>query len=122
MGNLKSVSPYGTLLYMYRYLSCFLLLVFASSVFAGEYGTEKYNSGWQFSTDNDGPVEQTDRDYTGGISVTLSGKRVQEWMVTIDPLRARIDELLGFSKLYQSSDYMTFHSQQYGMSLSLIHI
>jgi len=102
---------------MCRYLPYFLFLVITPSVFAGEYGTEKYNSGWQFSTDNDGLVGQTDRDYTGGISLTLSGKRVQEYMVSIDPLRAGIDDLLGFSKLYQSSDFMSFHSQQYGMAL-----
>ena len=102
---------------MYRYLLYFLAFVNPSSVLAAEYGNEKYNSGWQFNIDNDGPVEQTDRDYTGGFSFTLSGKRVQEYLVTIDPLRARIDELLGFSSLYQSSDYMAFHSQQYGMTL-----
>ena len=102
---------------MYRYLLYFLAFVNPSTVLAAEYGNEKYNSGWEFNIDNDGPVEQTDRDYTGGVSVTLSGKRVQEYMVSIDPLRAGIDELLGFSKLYQSSDYMSFHSQQYGMSL-----
>jgi hypothetical protein len=102
---------------MCRYLPYFLFLVITPSVFAGEYGTEKYNSGWQFSTDNDGPVEQADRYYTGWISLTLSGKRVQKYMASIDPLRAGIDRLLGFSKLYQSSDYMSFHSLQYGMTL-----
>lgn len=102
---------------MYRYLPYLLSIVFSPSIIAGEYGAEKYNSGWEFNIDNDGPVGQTDRDYTGGVSFTLSGKRVQEYIVSIDPLRAGIDDLLGFSKLYQPSDYMTFHSQQYGMSL-----
>jgi len=102
---------------MFRCLLYILIFTFTASVSAAQYGTEKYNSGWQLNTDNDGPVEQTDRDYTGGVSLTLSGKRVQEYMVSIDPLRAGIDNFFGFSKLYQSSDYMTFHSQQYGLAL-----
>lgn len=108
---------YDTLMAMRQYLT-FLILCF-SSVFvsAAEFGDEKYNSGWQVITDNDGLVEQTDRDYTGGLSLTLSGKRVQDYLVSIDVLRAGVDELIRFPRLYQSSDYMRFHSQQYGLAL-----
>ena len=59
----------------------------------------------------------TDRDYTGGIAVTLSGKRAQEYLLSIDAWRAGIDDLIKFPGLYQSSDFMSFHSQQYGMTL-----
>jgi len=59
----------------------------------------------------------TDRDYTGGFALTLSGKRAKEYPVSIDSWRGGIDRLINFPKLYQSSQYMTFHSQQYGATL-----
>jgi len=101
---------------MYR---CVLpaLLCFAPA-FAGEYGNESYNSGWQVNADNDLLTGQsTDRDYTGGIAVTLSGKRVQQYPLSIDSWRAGVDGLINFPRLYRWSDFMAFHSQQYGMAL-----
>ena len=103
---------------MYRYLLTALLCLFFSSVLAGQYGSELYNSGWQVNADNDLLTGQsTDRDYTGGLALTLSGKRVQEYLVSIDSWRAAMDGLVKFPHLYQSSDYKSFHSQQYGMIL-----
>lgn len=103
---------------MLRCALAVLLFLSISSVFAGQYGSELYNSGWRFNVDNDLLTGQsTDRDYTGGLAVTLSGKRSQEYPVSIDSWRAGIDKLVRFSHLYQSSDYMSFHSQQYGMTL-----
>lgn len=103
---------------MSRCLLIFLLCISIASVSADQYGNELYNTGWRINVDNDLLTGQsTDRDYTGGLAVTLSGKRAQEHLVTIDPLRAGIDKLVGFPRLYQSSDYMSFHSQQYGMTL-----
>ena len=103
---------------MWRYFLFFLLSISSGSVSAGQYGSELYNSGWQINVDNDLWTGQSiDRDYTGGLAVTLSGKRAQEYPVSIDPLRAGIDKLARFANLYQSSDYMSFHSQQYGMTL-----
>jgi len=101
---------------MYRCLLPALLCF--TSAFADEYGSELYNSGWQINTDNDLLTGQsTDRDYTGGTAVTLSGKRVQEYPVSIDGWRSALDSLVNFPQLYQSSDFMSFHSQQYGMTL-----
>ena len=92
-------------------LTCFCVI-------ADDISDEKYNSGWQINADNDLLTGQSlDRDYTGGVAVTLSGKRAQEYPVSIDLWRAGIDNLIKFPHLYQSSDYLSFHSQQYGMTL-----
>ena len=100
---------------------CFILLLpwfYLTSAFAAQYNTEAYNSGWQINADNDLLTGQsTDRDYTGGIAVTLSGKRAQDYLISIDGLRAGIDGLIKFPRLYEQSDYMSFHAQQYGMIL-----
>jgi len=103
---------------MCRYIIFVTLCLNYVCAFAANIGDEKYNSGWQINTDNDLLTGQsTDRDYTGGIAFTMSGKRVQEYPVSIDSWRAGIDGLIKFPGLYQSSDYMSFHSQQYGMAL-----
>ena len=95
-----------------------LLWFYFTSVSADQYNSESYNSGWQINADNDLLTGQgTDRDYTGGIAVTLSGKRAQEYLVSIDGWRAEIDDLIKFPHLYQSSHHMSYHSQQYGMTL-----
>ena len=87
-------------------------------VIADNIGDEKHNSGWRVNADNDLLTGQsTDRDYTGGLALTLSGKRVQDYLLSIDAWRAGIDGLVKFPHLYQSSDTMSFHSQQYGMTL-----
>jgi len=101
---------------MFRYLVPALLC--ATSAFAVPYNREAYNSGWQLNTDNDLLAGQrTDRDYTGGLALTLSGQRVQQYPVSIDAWRAGLDRLVTFPALYRSADYMSFHSQQYGMTL-----
>lgn len=101
---------------MYRCIPPFLLCF--TSVLADQYSSEAYNTGWQIYTDNDLLTGQTtDRDYTGGLALTLSGQRVQQYPVSIDSWRAGIDALIKFPRLYQASDYMSFHSQQYGMTL-----
>lgn len=101
---------------MYRYALVFLCLF--STAFAAERGSELYDSGWQINTDNDLLTGQTtDRDYTGGLALTLSGQRVQQYPVSIDAWRAGIDAMIKFPRLYQASDYLSFHSQQYGMTL-----
>ncbi len=102
--------------FVFSFFSCACVL--ASSIGDENTGEEKYNTGWQINTDNDLLTGQsTDRDYTGGIAVTLSGQRVQQYPVSIDGWRAGLDRLINFPQLYQSSDYMSFHSQQYGMTL-----
>ena len=102
---------YGCIFFASLCLTCF-------SVIADNIGDEKYNSGWRVNADNDlFTAQSTDRDYTGGLALTLSGKRAQDYPVSIDAWRAAVDDLVKFPDLYQSSDYMLFHSQQYGMIL-----
>lgn len=104
---------------MYRRvcISAFLFLLY-SSVSANDFSEEKYNSGWRLNLDNDlWTGMSTDRDYTGGGALTLSGKRAQEYPVSIDSWRGGIDKLINFPKLYQSSHYISFHSEQFGVTL-----
>jgi len=104
--------------YIFSAILCLFFATVLSPALAEQYGDELYNSGWKINTDNDLLTGQsTDRDYTGGITVTLSGKRAQKYPVSIDGWRAGIDKLINFSQLYQSADFMSFHSQQYGMTL-----
>ena len=109
---------------MYRY--AFPALLFFTSAVAGQpdgesssaSGSEPDNTGWQINIDNDLLTGQsTDRDYTGGLALTLSGRRVRQYPVSLDSWRAGIDALVEFPQLYTSSDYSSFHSQQYGMTL-----
>ncbi len=48
-----------------------LLILFSNSAYGLE---EKNNTGWMLSLDND-ILAEADRDYTGGIALTLSGSR-----------------------------------------------
>ena len=99
-------------LYLYLFIVC------VPYSLASAAGDEKYNSGWRINTDNDLLTGQTtDRDYTGGLALTLSGRRAQEYPVSIDAWRAGIDGLIHFPHLYRSNETMSFHSQQYGMTL-----
>ena len=103
---------------MFRHFLFLLLCISSSSASAEQYGSELYNSGWQINVDNDLWTGQSiDRDYTGALAVTLSGKRAQDYLVSIDFLRAGVDGLVAFPDLYETSEYMSFHSQQYGMTL-----
>ena len=77
---------------------------------------EKYNSGWLLNLDND-ILAETDRDYTGGIALTLSGKRVQQYLVSLEGIRNWLDELLGVNKLYTGQPHFQLHSVQYGAML-----
>ncbi|MGB1560040.1 MAG: lipid A-modifier LpxR family protein [Sinimarinibacterium flocculans] len=62
----------------------------------GSDGREKYNTGWSFYFDNDAltPINR-DEDYTGGVAVTLAGRRAAEWAISLDPVLAAIDRLPG---------------------------
>lgn len=121
------VEWYEILTFMCRVV-LFLVFFIFFSVFTGNISAadsahnvsdeELYNSGWRLNIDNDLWVGMaTDRDYTGGLAFTMSGKRVQQYPVTIDSWREGIDRLFNFDRIYRSSEYLSFHSQQYGMTL-----
>jgi len=103
---------------MCRGIIFFVTLFFAAAVAADETGEELYNSGWRINTDNDLLTGRTtDRDYTGGLALTLSGQRVQQYPVSIDSWRAAVDNFVNLPDVYLTSRYRSFHSQQYGMTL-----
>ena len=79
---------------------------------------EKYNSGWAFYIDNDVfSGQEGDRDYTGGLAVTLSGQRAQEFALSIDSWRNAVDGWFGVNKLYDKQQHFKLHSFEYGFTL-----
>jgi len=57
---------------------------------------EPYDAGWALYIDNDlFTLRKRDQDYTGGLSVTLAGRRAIEYGISLDPVRAAITEQLG---------------------------
>src|SRR6266481_9313193 len=78
---------------------------------------EPYDSGWAFYIDNDAFAPSgTDRDYTGGFSLTLSGRRAAEYPFSIDGWRAGMDRLFGAGRLYQDRA-LSRHSMEVGISV-----
>ena len=77
---------------------------------------QKYNSGWLFNLDND-ILAESDRDYTGGIALTLSGRRAQEYLVSLEVVRNWLDDLLHINRLYDDQPHFQLHSVQYGAML-----
>lgn len=78
---------------------------------------EPYNSGWEFYFDNDAfalPNVYTDQDYTGGIAMSLLGRRAVEYPVSLDGLRSRIDRLFGHHKAYANPNLIEQHSIEFG--------
>lgn len=59
---------------------------------------EKYNAGWTIHIDNDLliPGSNRDQDYTGGLGITLTGRRAKENWWSIDPLLGMLDATSGF--------------------------
>ena len=98
----------------FRYGLVLLLLVFFST--SAQVMAEAWNSGWTLHLDNDLLAEQ-DRDYTGGIALTLSGRRAQEYLVSLEAVRNWLDGILGIDKLYASQSHFQLHSLQYGVML-----
>ena len=60
-----------------------------------EPAIEETARGWSLAIDNDlfGPT-QSDRDYTGGLGITVSGAQTAEYWWSLDPLLRRIDRLV----------------------------
>jgi hypothetical protein len=66
--------------------------------------------------DNDILAEQ-DRDYTGGFAVTLSGRRAQAYLVSLEGVRNWLDSVLRIDRLYDGQEHFQLHSVQYGTTL-----
>ena len=100
------------LLYQRHFL--FLVLIATNNHAIGM--EEKYNTGWLFNLDNDILAER-DRDYTGGVALTLSGRRAREYLVSLEGIRNWLDSLLRIDRLYAEKPHFQLHSIQYGAML-----
>ena len=76
---------------------------------------EPWNAGWTLAIDNDlfaGTSE--DRDYTGGITVTLRGRRASEQKLSLDRGLKWLDRRTGFASAYRTSTQQR-HAIQFGI-------
>lgn len=75
-------------------------------------GLERYATGSIVYVDNDAlSIGDHDKDYTGGIAVTLAGRRAAQWWISADPLLGLFDGLIG---LRGRAGTTTLHSAQFG--------
>lgn len=54
--------------------------------------------------------DNQDRDYTGGLSITLSGERARDGLLSLDPLLARLDRLV-----FNGEETNIRHARQIGL-------
>ena len=76
---------------------------------------EAHDSGWEVYLDNDAfALLPLDQDYTGGLAVTLYGKRVTQYPFGLETLRRRIDQWSGSEQRYRAKNTFTLHSFGFG--------
>lgn len=76
-------------------------------------GNEKHNAGWTVAFDNDLlALGDRDFDYTGGVAVTLTGRRAADWWFTLDPVLGGLEFLVPGRGT--GPDYFTMHAVQFG--------
>lgn len=108
-------STFRTKVFM-AFRSCLLVLILLLYVSILNAQSEQYNTGWELYIDNDAfALLNTDQDYTGGLAVSLLGRRAVEYPVSLDAMRDRIDKWLGHKKLYQFPDTIEQHSIEIGL-------
>lgn len=74
---------------------------------------EEAVSGIRVQIDNDlFAGREDDRDYTGGLAVTLSGRRARDNVLSLDPLLSAVDRALGTAS---SAPAIERHAQQIGL-------
>lgn len=74
---------------------------------------EPDNSGWSLHMDNDlFTPRKHDRDYTGGLSLTLAGRRISSWPVSLDPALTQVNRWLGID----DPEVTHLHSLQVGIA------
>jgi len=76
---------------------------------------EKYNAGYAFYVDNDLLVPGSDdRDYTGGLALTLSGKRASEYWFSLDTALSAAESMLGLDAISSGPGRRQLHSIEFG--------
>ena len=93
--------------------------IISDSEISYELINEKENTGWALYIDNDVLVSggNIDQDYTGGVSVTLSGQRATKYLLSIDSWRQTFNQWLGLDKLYNNKPHFNLHSFGFGFTL-----
>ena len=90
----------------------------AASDFLTVEGQEPDDSGWQFYFDNDISFsDEKDRNYTGGLALTLSGRRATEYWFSMDDWLNGLDRLSGFESLQQNPAEIEHHAIEFGLTL-----
>lgn len=77
--------------------------------------TEAYNTGWAIYVDND-LLGGTDRNYTFGFAVTLSGRRATEYALSLDPALQAVNGWLGVKRLFDAPDAPRRHDIAFGLT------
>ncbi len=79
---------------------------------------EPDNAGWEFYFDNDVFLGSAkDRNYTGGIALTLAGRRAAEYPFSLDGWLGRLDGLSGFDTRPIGERGFRRHAIEFGLTL-----
>ncbi|MCM8856146.1 MAG: lipid A deacylase LpxR family protein [Candidatus Thiodiazotropha sp.] len=79
---------------------------------------ELFDTGWQFYFDNDISFnDEKDRNYTGGVALTLSGKRTAGYWFSIDDWLNGLDRLSGFESLLKGNAGINRHALEFGLTI-----
>ena len=79
-------------------------------------GHEKKSTSWALYIDNDlFALTSKDRDYTGGVALTLSGKEATTYAVSLDPLLHKINNNIGINSTQNTLNPPTLHSFEFGI-------
>lgn len=77
---------------------------------------EKHDEGWAVFLDNDAlAFSKRDRDYTGGLAVTLAGARARQWWFSLDPVLQIADGWLGRNYQDGCAPQDSHHAMQFGV-------
>jgi hypothetical protein len=77
---------------------------------------EPYNTGWAVNADNDS-FRGTDRNYTAGFAVTLSGRRATEYALSLDPALQAVNDWLGVKRLFDAPHAPRRHNIAFGLTM-----
>jgi len=78
---------------------------------------EPDNTGWALYVDNDLlALRNSDKDYTGGISLTISGARARRYAWSLDPVLSKIDNWSGVAEL-KTKGQRQLHSMEMGFTV-----
>ncbi len=82
-----------------------------------ETDVEPYDAGWALYIDNDlFAYRSSDKDYTGGLSLTMAGKRAKEYTLSLDPVLTKLNSWTGFKSRLKPSNQL-FHSIEVGFTV-----